>query len=66
MQIVKGNNEITLMAEDNGSGFDVNEISDRGNGLSNMKSRIENLKGNLFIDSNPQRGTIISILIPLE
>lgn len=66
VQIVKGNNEITLMAEDNGSGFDVNEISDRGNGLSNMKSRIENLKGNLFIDSNPQRGTIISILIPLE
>lgn len=66
IQITQGNQEITLMAEDNGKGFDLDKIKNHsGNGLSNMKSRIENLKGTLFIDTNPNRGTIISILIPL-
>jgi two-component system, NarL family, sensor kinase len=65
--IAQGNNEITLMAEDNGIGFDISEINDKsGSGLFHMKSRIENLNGNLNIDSNPSRGTIISIVIPLN
>lgn len=67
IQITADNNEISLMAEDNGKGFDVGEIDEHQSyGLSHMKSRIENLNGTLFIDSNPGRGTIISILIPLQ
>lgn len=67
IQITEGNNEISLMAEDNGKGFNINEVDEHSSsGLSNMKSRIENLNGTLFIDSNPNRGTIISILIPLS
>lgn len=66
IQITQGNQEITLMAEDNGKGFDPKKIKTHtGNGLSNMRSRIENLKGSLFIDTSPNRGTIISILIPI-
>lgn len=66
IQITQGNNEISLIAEDNGKGFDVNDLNNTSNfGLMHMKSRIENLKGSLFIDSNINRGTIISVLLPL-
>jgi signal transduction histidine kinase len=67
IQITKGNDEISLMAEDNGKGFDVSEITGYSStGLQHMKSRIENLNGTIFIDSSRGRGTIISILIPLQ
>lgn len=65
LQIIGSDNEITLMAEDDGDGFDINKtLIMNGGGLSNIRSRIENLKGSLFIDSKIQRGTIVSIVIP--
>jgi two-component system NarL family sensor kinase len=67
IQITQGNNEISLMAEDNGKGFNFDEIKKHSSyGLSHLKSRIENLNGTMYIDSNQNRGTIISILIPLQ
>jgi len=66
IQIGKDQNQITLMAEDNGKGFDLEKIKNQDNfGLSHIKSAIENLNGNLYIDSKINRGTIISIFIPL-
>ena len=66
-QVTQGNTEISLMAEDNGIGFDKDNIGlNGGSGLMHMQSRIENLNGNMHIDSNPARGTIISIVIPLN
>ncbi len=67
IQITQGQNEITLMAEDNGVGFEVEKVQENGgHGLTHMKTRIENLNGSIHIDSNPARGTIISIVIPLK
>lgn len=67
IQITEGNNEITLIAEDNGKGFSSNESNNHsGFGLSHLKSRIENLNGTMYIDSNINRGTIISVFIPLR
>lgn len=66
IQITRGDNEISLMAEDDGLGFNYAELRESGtNGLANMQTRIENLHGNMFVDSQLKRGTIISILIPL-
>lgn len=66
LQIIKSDEEITLMAEDDGNGFDINKtLISNGGGLSNIRSRVENLKGNVFIDSKVQRGTIVTIVIPL-
>ncbi|NCA86253.1 MAG: tetratricopeptide repeat protein [Clostridia bacterium] len=66
LQIIKSDEEITLMAEDDGNGFDINKtLISNGGGLSNIRSRVENLKGNVFIDSKRQRGTIVTIVIPL-
>lgn len=66
LQIIKSDKEITLMAEDDGNGFEMTEaLMLNGGGLSNIRSRVENLKGNVFIDSKGQRGTIVTIVIPL-
>jgi signal transduction histidine kinase len=55
--------EIVLKIEDNGIGFDqTNQMS--GNGLANMLTRVEKLKGTLKIDANINRGTTLLIHIP--
>jgi len=56
--------ELSLLFEDNGSGFNISEISD-GIGFENIKNRVGELVGRFHIDSASDRGTIISIEIPL-
>ena len=50
--------------EDDGIGFEVSSTT-LGIGLTNIKSRVDNYKGILHIDSKPNRGTNINIEIPL-
>lgn len=67
MQLVKSENEITLMVEDDGQGFCVDKtLSLPGGGLNNIRSRVENLNGNIFIDAMEKRGTIVTIVIPIK
>ncbi len=67
IQIVQNNEDITIMIEDNGKGFQVEEkLKSRGLGLKSSISRIEGLKGMFYIDSEPERGTIITMIIPIE
>lgn len=68
IQIVQDNSQITVMAEDNGQGFQTTGLQEKfsGLGLSHIKSSIENLNGSIYIDSKEKRGTIISIVIPLQ
>jgi len=54
---------INLLFEDNGIGFDTKMNKD-GIGLTNIKSRVENLNGTIHIDSYLNRGTVIDINIP--
>jgi len=56
-------NEISLMFEDNGIGFETTTVSE-GIGFKNIKNRVSQLAGNIHIDSLKNRGTIISIEIP--
>ncbi|MBW1298477.1 tetratricopeptide repeat-containing sensor histidine kinase [Aquimarina litoralis] len=58
------NNEIKLIFEDNGIGFNVDKNSN-GIGLSNIKNRLLKFEGKLFIDSKPNHGTVINIDIPI-
>lgn len=64
IQFSEDNNELNAMIEDNGKGFDTKEIS-FGFGLTNIEHRIENLNGNLVVDSSPGYGTTTIITIPL-
>ncbi|WP_273567844.1 sensor histidine kinase [Maribacter halichondriae] len=57
--------ELSLLFEDNGNGFDATVATD-GIGFQNIKNRVAELKGKLHIDSTLKRGTIISIEIPIH
>ncbi|HET8737980.1 MAG TPA: two-component regulator propeller domain-containing protein [Pricia sp.] len=50
---------------DNGAGFDV-EHADTGNGLENMRKRAQTLRGQLHIGSSPEKGTEITLRMPLK
>jgi|LSQX01.3.fsa_nt_gb signal transduction histidine kinase len=66
LQVLRHEREITVMVEDNGRGFQE-EVSRlfTGGGLNNIRSRVENLNGELFIDTMEKRGTIITLVVPL-
>lgn len=55
--------EITLLIEDNGKGFETNNKSD-GIGIKNIKDRLQSLNGTLHIDSKINNGTTLNIHIP--
>lgn len=56
---------IYLTIADNGKGFDLNNNNPSGNGILNMKQRVELLNGECTIHSTPQKGTLITIKIPV-
>lgn len=60
--VKKDKNQIQITIHDNGKGFDV-ENTDFGNGLYNMKKRIEEVNGSCKIESELQKGTTITILL---
>lgn len=57
------NNNIKLMVEDNGVGFNLND-KHKGNGIPNMNKRASDLKGLFRIESAKNKGTIISLVFP--
>ena len=67
IQLSADTSEISLLMEDNGKGFDMEEVKQKGGiGLKNMQLRTEYLKGKLDIESSPKNGTTIIIEIPLS
>jgi two-component system, NarL family, sensor kinase len=66
IQIIQNHEDLTVMIEDNGKGFDPSQVDGKkGMGLKSAASRIQSLKGELLIDSAQGRGTIITIIVPL-
>jgi two-component system, NarL family, sensor kinase len=64
IEVLKNGREITIIIEDNGVGFDPSTSGNNGQGLKNAATRIEGMGGNFFIDSKPNRGTIIIMELP--
>lgn len=56
---------LEIQFEDNGRGFDTNQPSS-GWGLSNMRERAEELKGEILLTSRPNAGTTVVLKIPME
>ncbi|SIS94314.1 Signal transduction histidine kinase [Zobellia uliginosa] len=57
--------ELSLLFEDDGKGFAPHEVKE-GIGFENIRSRISHMNGTFHIDSLQNRGTVISIEIPIK
>ncbi|MEM9857043.1 MAG: PAS domain-containing protein [Bacteroidota bacterium] len=68
IQLMKYEELIILTVEDDGVGFDKDEIISGGDnfGLKSMKTRTNSLSGDFNIDTAQGRGTIITVEIPLK
>jgi len=62
--VTRSKKSLLVMVEDDGIGFNPDK-STVGFGISNLKARVELLKGQINIDSNNIGGTSISINFPL-
>jgi signal transduction histidine kinase len=50
---------LSISIMDNGRGFAANQVNGGGNGLSNMKQRLQRIGGTMVLESEPGRGTRI-------
>lgn len=67
--ILRQLHEITLIIEDDGRGFDMAMVKEKGDqclGLIGMEERVNLLGGRFVIESNPGDGTTIRVRIPLR
>ena len=66
VQLVYSNDEILLVIEDNGMGFNVQKnVNGGGLGLRSMKTRAGAMSAELDIVSSKDKGTIISVIVPI-
>lgn len=68
IQLIRHETELTILIEDNGIGFDVEKIlgKEGGIGLKNIQSRVTFLNGEVYFDSHINKGTTVTIEIPLN
>lgn len=58
---------VVLSIADDGTGFDTHaQVQTVGHGLSNMRARAESLQGSFKLESEPGRGTTISLSLPTD
>ncbi|MFV0470466.1 MAG: sensor histidine kinase [Paludibacteraceae bacterium] len=62
VNILDRDNKIHISIRDNGKGFDMKTVS-IGNGLHNMRKRIEDIEGEYTIVSELNKGTAISVVL---
>ncbi|MDE5421077.1 histidine kinase [Ancylomarina sp. DW003] len=68
VQIIEHSSSIILMVEDNGKGFNKQDIMNEnpGVGLINIESRTNALGGNFILDTSTTKGVSVTVEIPLE
>ena len=65
IQLTRDEEEMTLLIEDNGPGFDASVLtqSTKGNGWKNIQSRTNLVRGEIALDTHPERkGTTLIII----
>ncbi|GJM35937.1 MAG: hypothetical protein DHS20C18_49380 [Saprospiraceae bacterium] len=65
IQLIQHQNEITLIVEDDGKGFDLKAAYQKKSlGLKSIESRVKYLRGTLDIDSVIGEGTTVTVNVP--
>jgi signal transduction histidine kinase len=58
--------DVLLSVQDDGIGFDPEEVREKpGLGFSSMRERVSLIHGEFSISSEPERGTVITVRVPL-
>lgn len=66
IQLIQRDQALYLTVEDNGAGMKWSDaVQKGGQGLRNIQSRVEFLKGNLQVESTEKTGTSVNIEIPI-
>ncbi len=63
VQLSLTDKELQVTVEDDGSGYDPLHVS-LGSGLDNIQSRVNYISGEMHIDSRPDKGTSVLIVVP--
>jgi len=63
LQLLRDEGKLLLTVEDDGQGFDPQQIESDGIGLANIRTRVGVLRGHLHLESAPGKGTFVSIEI---
>jgi len=66
VRLQPGDNEVCLLVQDNGAGFEVSRRAGTGHGLTNMEARASRLGATMRVESNPQSGTRVVLTLPLR
>lgn len=66
ISMIAENNEVDVTIEDNGKGFNMNEVAEESSGLKNIRSRIKYLNGKIDINSKRGSGTVVAFYVPLK
>jgi signal transduction histidine kinase len=56
---------VQLLIEDDGKGFDASKINTTGIGLANMQKRTEMIGGTFVLESNLNKGTQLTVILPI-
>lgn len=67
IQLLDQPNQLLLTVEDDGKGFNSDEVrvTKNGIGLENIDSRVAYLRGHIQYDSSPGHGTTVTLTLPL-
>ncbi len=64
VEVLIHSTSMSVLLKDNGNGFHMDKVKD-GNGLRNMQQRATLLKASLTIESEPGKGTVVFLNMPL-
>jgi signal transduction histidine kinase len=61
-----GLTEVSLTVRDDGVGFNPTRTDGQGLGLIGIQERVHELEGKVAVESQPGKGTVLSVVIPLK
>ncbi|RDC62544.1 sensor histidine kinase [Adhaeribacter pallidiroseus] len=64
VELFREGNYLIIEAQDNGKGMNPNATHQKGIGLKTIRDRVKLLAGNMHFESDPNRGTLITITLP--
>ncbi len=65
VQVMRSASHILLMVEDNGVGMASSKTEKSGIGLTNIRSRVSTLNGEVSFEPGPRNGTVVMVRVPV-